>query len=64
VQFHTPDSFHAKNEVTHTAYERIRDPATSRAESLEWHAFQRRVCEPIESPDGATDIPNYRKKGF
>ena len=26
VQFHTPDSFHAKHNVTHAAYERIRDP--------------------------------------
>ena len=64
VQFHTPDSFHAKNEVTHVAYERIRDPATSRAELREWHAFQRQVCELIEIPDGATDIPSYRKEGF
>jgi hypothetical protein len=64
VQFHTPDSFHAKNEVTHVAYERIRDPATSRAELPEWHAFQRQVCELIEIPAGATDIPNFRKEGF
>ncbi|MGH3222854.1 MAG: hypothetical protein ACRDPY_29860, partial [Streptosporangiaceae bacterium] len=28
VQFHTPDSFHAKHHVTHAAYERIRDPRT------------------------------------
>ena len=26
VQFHAPDSFHAKEYVTHLAYERIRDP--------------------------------------
>jgi hypothetical protein len=64
VQFHTPDSFHAKNEVTHTAYERIRDPATSRAELREWHEFQRQVCELIEIPERATDIPNHRKEGF
>ena len=30
VQFHTPESFHAKHYVTHAAYERIRDPATRR----------------------------------
>jgi hypothetical protein len=64
VQFHTPDSFHAKHHVTHKAYERIRDPATSREELRELHAFQRQVCELIEIPDGATDIPDYRKEGF
>ena len=64
VQFHTPDSFHAKHHLTHTAYERIRDPATSRAEQRELHAFQRQVCELIENPDGATEIPDYRKEGF
>jgi hypothetical protein len=50
--------------VTHKAYERIRDPATSREELRELHAFQRQVCELIEIPDGATDIPDYRKEGF
>jgi hypothetical protein len=64
VQFHTPDSFHAKNEVTHAVYERIRDPSTSRAESRELHGFQRQVCELIEIPDGAADIADYRKEGF
>jgi hypothetical protein len=40
VQFHTPDSFHAKHQVTHLAYERIRDQTTSKAELRELHAFQ------------------------
>jgi hypothetical protein len=64
VQFHTPDSFHAKHHVTHKAYERIRDPGTSREELRELHAFQRQVSELIEIPDGATDILDYRKEGF
>jgi hypothetical protein len=64
VQFHTPDSFHAKHEVTHLAYERIRDTSTSRAELRELHAFQRQVSSPIQAPDGAADIPDYRKEGF
>jgi hypothetical protein len=64
VQFHTPDSFHAKHHVTHTAYERIRDPATTRTEMRELHAFQREVCSWIQVPDGATDIPDYKKEGF
>ncbi len=64
VQFHTPESFHAKHHVTHTGYERIRDPATSRAELRELHAFQREVCSRIQVPDDAADIPDYRKEGF
>jgi hypothetical protein len=64
VQFHTPDSFHAKHEMTHLAYERIRDTSTSRAELRELHAFQREVSSWIEVPDGAADIPDIKKEGF
>ncbi len=65
VQFHIPESFHAKHHVTHLAYERIRDPApTSRAELRKLHSFQREVCSRIHMPDGAADIPNYRREGF
>ncbi len=64
VQFHSPESFHAKHHVTHAAYEGIRDPTTSRAERRELHAFQREVCSCIQVPDGAADIPNYRREGF
>jgi hypothetical protein len=64
VQFHTPESFHAKHDMTHIAYERIRDTTTSRAEKRELHEFQTQVCALIEIPESATDIPNYRKDGF
>ena len=64
VQFHTPDSFHAKHHVTHTAYERIRNPTTSRAELRKLHAFQREVSSRVQVPDSAVDIPDYRKEGF
>jgi len=64
VQFHTPDSFHAKEYVTHLAYERIRDSTTSRAELRELHAFQREVSSWIQTPDAAADIPDYKKEGF
>jgi hypothetical protein len=64
IQFHTPDSFHAKHYVTHKAYERIRDPTTSRAELSELHEFQREVSSLIEIPEGAADIPDYEKEGF
>jgi hypothetical protein len=64
VQIHTVESFHAKHHVTHAAYERIRNPAASRSELRELHAFQREVCSHIRVPEGAVAIPDYRKEGF
>ena len=64
VQFHTPESFHAKHHVTHSAYERIRDSTTSRRELRELHEFQREVCSRIRVPEGAPGIPDFRKEGF
>jgi hypothetical protein len=64
VQIHTPESFHAKQYVTHDAYERIRNPLTSDEERRELEAFQREVSSRIEVPEGATDIPDFKKEGF
>lgn len=58
VQFHTLASFEAK-QLTHGAYERLRSPATTEDERRELTAFQRRVCDKIPVPPGATDIENY-----
>jgi hypothetical protein len=58
VQFHTEISFEAK-QITHGAYERVRDPTTSRAELRELRSFQRGVCERIPVPPGAADLPDY-----
>jgi hypothetical protein len=64
LQFHTPESYHAKQEVTHQAYERERNPLTSKKELQELKAFQREVSSWIPVPVGPTDIPTYRRKGF
>jgi hypothetical protein len=64
VQFHTPESFHAKHHVTHLAYERIRNLAPRRPEVRELHAFQKAVSSWVPVPDGAADIPDYKKDGF
>ena len=64
VQFHTAESFHAKQYVTHDAYERIRDPQTTGDERGELKAFQREVCSHIKVPDGAWDIADFKKEGF
>jgi hypothetical protein len=64
VQFHTPESFHAKHEVTHRAYERLRIPSTSDTERRELSDFQREVSSWIPVPARVAEIPNYKKKGF
>jgi hypothetical protein len=64
VQFHTPDSFHAKQHITHESYERLRNPTTSRTELRELHAFQRQVSSRLQAPDGADHIPDFKKEGF
>lgn len=55
VQFHTRASFEAK-QLSHAAYERIRDQQTSGAELDELEDFQRQVCAKIPIPSGSTDI--------
>lgn len=64
VQFHTPESYHAKQEVTHEAYERIRNPLTNDYERSELKSFQREVTSWIPVPEGAHDIPDRRKEHF
>lgn len=55
IQFHTPTSLAAK-ELTHEAYERMRDPRTSAAERVELDEFQATVSRSIPTPDGAPDL--------
>ena len=58
VQFHTWDSLEAK-QLMHAAYERIRDPQTSRKEQRELDVFQRAVTAKVSPPPDVADIPNY-----
>jgi len=64
VQFHTPESFHAKQYVTHGAYGRTRNPLTSDAERLGWRRSNGRCPRGSKVPDRATDIPNFKKEGL
>ena len=50
IQFHTRESYHAKQEVSHEAYERIRNPLTSRAERAELQSFKREVSSWVPVP--------------
>ena len=58
VQFHTPESREAK-ELTHKAYERLRDPQTSKAEETALEDYQRRVNTLIRIPPNAFTIEDY-----
>jgi hypothetical protein len=62
VQFHTAESYHAKQHVTHSAYERDRNPLTRRSERREIEAFQQDVCAFIAVPDDAYKIPDYKEE--
>jgi hypothetical protein len=64
VQFHTRESFHAKHEVTHLAYERLRGTQATRSERADLKAFQREVSSRIPVPDRVTEITDYRGEGF
>jgi len=58
VQFHTDASYEAK-QLTHLAYERLRDPNTTRAEKRELEALQRGVTESVSIPSSALGIEGY-----
>ena len=64
IQFHTRESFHAKHEVTHLAYERLRGTEATRAERAGLKAFQREVSSWVPLPDRVAEIAEYRKEGF
>lgn len=55
VQFHTRASFEAK-QLSHAAYERIRNPQTPDAELPELEDFQGQVCAKVPIPPGAREI--------
>jgi hypothetical protein len=61
VQFHTPESFAAK-ELTHEAYERLRVSGISQAERSELEAYQKRVNELIAIPPGSAEIEEFPRK--
>ncbi len=62
LQFHTPDSFYAKDHLTHRSYERLRAPDTSRAEQHALHDYQREVTSALPEPERITEIVDIRKE--
>jgi hypothetical protein len=61
VQFHTPDSWEAKQK-THDAYEKIESPQTSPAERARLRAYQQRISTQIPIPAGALDFRPFRER--
>jgi hypothetical protein len=55
VQFHTQTSYEAK-QLTHAAYERLRNPKTLDAERDELETLQEGICKQVTIPRNATDI--------
>jgi hypothetical protein len=62
VQFHTRISFEAK-QLTHKAYERLRTGQPDKFEQMVLEAYQKKFAAEVPVPPGATDIPEYPKRG-
>jgi hypothetical protein len=62
VQFHTAESLHAKEHLTHRSYERLRSPEVSREERVELESYQRIVSAAIPTPAGTADIPGVTER--
>jgi hypothetical protein len=62
VQFHTAESLHAKECLTHRSYERLRSPEVSREERVELESYQRIVSAAIPTPAGSTEIPGIKER--
>ena len=60
LQFHTPESFFAKESLTHDPYDRIRTPGTSRDEEQELLAYERLICAAIPQPEDVAEILDVR----
>src|SRR6266567_503723 len=60
LQFHTRESFCAKEELTHDPYKRLRQPGTSRHERSDLMAFHGEVSAAIPKPPDIAEIPDYR----
>jgi len=65
LQFHTRESFYAKEQLTHPPYRRLRQRSTTPAERVELLAFQREVCTAVPRPPGISQIPDFiaRRQG-
>ncbi|HEY4700486.1 MAG TPA: hypothetical protein VIH64_01275 [Streptosporangiaceae bacterium] len=63
VQFHTPQSWEAKQQ-THETYERIDNPDTPVGDVERLRAYQQSVSSSLEIPDRWNEIRDYRKSRY
>ena len=56
LQFHTSESFHAKENLTHRSYDRLRSRETSRPERRNLHTYQRIICDALPVPEGLAEF--------
>ena len=61
LQFHTRESYYAKETLTHPPYERLRSPVTSWEERLELEAFQWLVCGTVAEPSTIDQIADQER---
>jgi hypothetical protein len=61
VQFHTLESFHAKQDITHQSYERLRSPMTNDYERGALRDFQMEVSSWIPVPEGTAEVTDYNE---
>jgi hypothetical protein len=61
LQFHSPESFHAKEVLTHRSYERLRSPVPDRLEREQLTAYQRAVCSALPEPPGVDIVPDLKR---
>lgn len=59
VQFHTPESWDAKQR-THDAYEKVTSPTTPVEERARLRIFQRTIADSVPVPPGALDLVPYK----
>lgn len=60
LQFHTRESYFAKEELTHSPYVRLRSPDTDWDEIPKLEEFQLMVSSAVPRPPGVERIPDYR----
>lgn len=62
VQFHTPESFNAKHNLTHDMYKEMRDPKTTPERREELRKMQDEIFEALEIPVDVDKMKMYKEK--
>ena len=63
LQFHTPESFYAKEQLTHRSYERLRSPARAGPSNARWRTTSATVSGALPEPDAESQRFRAARKG-